>query len=167
MGEEAIESKAAAASIQVKLQRLEGIRLETGEDASAVTFDVDVKMEEESRTGGELVVSFLLSISTKPSLVKFEAGGKATVTGDQKAFEAALEVDPESNVPKVLHTIYQKVFTSIFLLSALMDVPYPPPDLLHSPVQTRDLQPGASPEAGETRPEDQMAAGEAGQVARQ
>lgn len=163
MGEEAIESKAAAASIQVRLQRLEGVRLETGEDANAVKFDVDVKMEEESRMGDELIINFLLSISTNPSLVKFEASGIATVTGGQKAFESVLEVDPETNVPKVLHTIYQKIFTSIFLLSTLIDSPYPPPDLLHSPVQTRDLQEevlqGEGPqEEVEVRSEDQVAA---------
>lgn len=167
MEEGTIESKTDAASIQVKLQRLEGIRLETGEDANAITFDVDVKMEEQSRTGGALVISFLLSISTKPSLVKFEAGGTATVTGGQKAFEAALEVDPETNVPKVLHTIYQHAFTSLFLLSTMINSPYPPPDLLHSPVQTRDLQAEAPQEAAEARPEDQVAAEASEQDAQQ
>ena len=141
----------------MKLQRLEGVRLETGEDANAVKFDVDVKMEEESRTGDELNIRFLLNISTKPSLVKFEAGGIATVTGGQKAFEAALEADPETNVPRVLHNIYQHIFTSIFLLSTLIDSPYPPPDLLHSPVQTRDLE-EATQGVNETQPEDQVAA---------
>jgi len=147
----------------VKLQRLEGVRLETGEDAGTITFDVDVKLEEESRTGGELVLSFLLSISTKPSLVKFEAGGIATITGGQKDFEAALEVDPESNVPKVLHTIYQHVFTSLFLLSTLINSPYPPPDLLHAPVQTHELPSEAPQGAAEMRTEDQAAVDQAAQ----
>jgi hypothetical protein len=167
MGEGAIESKAAAASIQVKLQRLEGVRLETGEDATTVKFDVDVKLEEQSRSGGELVLNFLLSISTKPSLVKFEAAGTATVKGGEKAFEAVLEVDPESNVPKVLHTIYQHAFTSLFLLSTMINSPYPPPDLLHSPMQTRDLPEEVPQEAAEARPEDQIAAEAAEQEAQQ
>lgn len=151
----------------MKLQRLEGVRLETGEDAGAVTFDVNVKMDELSRTGDSLTLSFLLSISTRPGLVKFEVGGTATVTGGQKAFESALEEDPESNVPKVLHTIYQHSFTSLFLLSTLIDSPYPPPDLLHSPVQTKELglrapppraSKGEAAEGSELRPEDQVAA---------
>jgi len=148
----------------VKLQRLEGVRLETGEDANSVKFDVDVQMEEESRTGDELTIRFLLSISTKPSLVKFEAGGIATVTGGKKAFDAALEANPETNVPRVLHTIYQHIFTSIFLLATLIDSPYPPPNLLHAPTETRDLGDEAPAEA---RPEDQAAAQAAGQGAQQ
>jgi hypothetical protein len=85
-------------------------------------------------------LSFLLSISTKPSLVKFEAGGTATITGGQNAFDAALETDEETKVPKVLHTIYQHTFTSLFLLSTLIDSPYPPPDLIHAPKQMRELE---------------------------
>jgi len=171
MGEGIIESQAPNASIQVRVKRLEGVRLETGEDTGAVTFNVDVKMDELSRTGDSLTLSFLLSISTRPGLVKFEVGGTATITGGQKAFESVLEEDPESNVPKVLHTIYQQSFTSLFLLSTLIDSPYPPPDLLHSPVQTKELglgapAPGASmgevaeetTEGAELRPEDQVAA---------
>lgn len=176
MGVGIIESQAPNASIQVKLQRLEGVRLETGEDAGAVTFDVDVKMDELSRTGDSLTLSFLLSISTRPGLVKFEVSGTATVTGGQKAFESALEEDPDSNVPKVLHTIYQHSFTSLFLLSTLIDSPYPPPDLLHSPVQTKELglgapTPGASTSKAakgvELKPEDQVAAEAAEEEAQQ
>jgi len=141
---------------------------------------VDVNLDELSRTGDSLTLSFLLSISTKPSLVKFEAGGTATVTGGQKAFEKVLEEDSESNVPKVLHTIYQRAFTSLFLLSTLLDSPYPPPDLLHSPVHTRELETEASAEeatmeeaaeaateGAEVRPEDQVAAEVAEQDAQQ
>jgi len=85
-------------------------------------------------------LGFLLSISTKPSLVKFEAGGTATITGGQNAFDAALETDEETKVPKVLHTIYQHTFTSLFLLSTLIDSPYPPPDLIHAPKKIRELE---------------------------
>jgi hypothetical protein len=125
--------------IRLRLNKLEGVRIDTGETPPSVTFDVDVKMDEDSRTNDELTVSFLLTISTKPSLAQFEAGGIAIISGGRGAFDAALEVDPISNVPRLLHTIYQRVFTSLFVISSLLDTPYPPPDLLHSPTETRDL----------------------------
>jgi len=101
-------------------------------------------------------LSFLLSISTKPSLVKFEAGGTATITGGQNAFDDALETDKETKVPKVLHTIYQHTFTSLFLLSTLIDSPYPPPDLIHSPKQMRELEDnGSLQEEDSAEPETQ------------
>jgi len=101
-------------------------------------------------------LSFLLSISTKPSLVKFEAGGTATITGGQNAFDDALETDKETKVPKVLHTIYQHTFTSLFLLSTLIDSPYPPPDLIHAPKQMRELEDnGSLQEEDSAEPETQ------------
>ncbi len=127
------------APIRLRLNKLEGVRIETEETPPSITFDVDVKMDEEGRTNDELTVSFLLTISTKPSLAQFEVGGIAVITGGRGAFDAALEVDPVSNVPRLLHTIYQRAFTSLFVISSLLDTPYPPPDLLHSPTETRDL----------------------------
>jgi hypothetical protein len=110
-------------------------------------------------------LSFLLSISTKPSLVKFEAGGTATVTGGQNAFDAALETDDETKVPKVLHTIYQHAFTSLFLLSTLIDSPYPPPDLIHAPKQMRELEDDSSNQEEDTpEPETEMETPPAEQV---
>lgn len=114
-------------------------------------------MDEQRRSGDEVTINFLLSVSTKPSLVKFEVGGTATVSGEPAAIKEALEVDPESNVPKILHNIYQNAFTSIFVISTLIRSPYPSPTLLHSPVQTRELQAEASQNEAVTRPEDQVA----------
>jgi hypothetical protein len=127
----------------VKLDKIEGSRIDAGTNPDTVIFDVDVKMDEESRTNDELTVSFLLNINTKPSLVEFGVGGTATISGGRSAFDAALEVDEESKVPKVLHHIYQRAFTSLFVLSNLLETPYPPPDLIHAPSEVRDLRPEA------------------------
>lgn len=96
-------------------------------------------MDEETRTNDELTLRFLLIITTKPSLVKYEVGGLAIIKGGINAFDSALIIDENSGVPKVLHTIYQKVFTSVYIVASLMDSPYPPPDLIHAPRKTRDL----------------------------
>jgi len=61
-------------------------------------------------------------------------------------------MDEETSVPKVLHVIYQQVFTSLYLLASLIETPYPPPDLIHSPTETREMN------AGFMRPEDQIVA---------
>ena len=141
MGEIDIESKVGTAPIRIKLDRLVGVRTSVGESPGSVVFNVDVKMDEESRTNEELTISFLITISTKPSLVQFEVGGTAVVTGGRAVFDSALEVDEESSVPRVLHTIYQRIFTPLFVLSNMLETPYPPPDLIHSPSETRQLGP--------------------------
>ena len=134
-----MESIVGVAPIRVKLGKVEGTRIDTGVTPDSVAFDVDVSMDEEHRTNGELTLTFNLTIRTKPSLVKFEIGGTAVISGGREAFDAALEMDEESSVPKVLHFVYQRVFTSLYLLAAQLEVPYPPPDLLHAPSETRDI----------------------------
>jgi hypothetical protein len=137
------------APIRVKLSRIEGSKIDTGVTPDSVTFDVDVNMDEENRTNEELTITFNLKISTKPTLVKFEVGGTAVISGGREVFDAALEMDEESSVPKVLHLVYQRVFTSLYLIAAQLEVPYPPPDLLHSPSESRNLE-------SESLPEDQL-----------
>jgi len=153
-----MESVVGLAPIRVMLSRVEGAKIETGVIPESVAFDVDVSMDEDSRTNEELNIAFTLTISTKPTLVKYVVGGKAVVSGGKAAFDAVLEMDDEASVPKILHIIYQKVFTSLYLVASQIDCPYPPPDLLHSPAMARELEAGAYPE-------DQLAAEQAFQTA--
>jgi hypothetical protein len=139
------------APIRVKLSRVEGSKIDTGVTPDSVTFDVDVSMDEEDRTNEELTITFNLKINTKPTLVKFEVEGTAVISGGREAFDVALEMDEESSAPKVLHLVYQQVFTSLYLIAAQLEVPYPPPDLLHSPSEIRNLE-------SESLPEDQLVA---------
>ena len=145
-----MESIVGVAPIRVKLGKVEGTRIDTGATPDSVAFDVDVNLDEENRTNGELTLTFNLTIRTKPPLVKFEVGGTAVISGGREAFDAALEMDEESSVPKVLHFVYQRVFTSLYLIAAQLEVPYPPPDLLHAPSETRDI-------GVESPPEEQVA----------
>jgi hypothetical protein len=145
------------APIRVKLSRVEGSKIDTGVTPDSVTFDVDVNMDEENRTNDELTVTFNLKISTKPTLVRFEVGGTAVISGGREAFDAALEIDEKSSAPKVLHLVYQRVFTSLYLIAAQLEVPYPPPDLFHSPSASRDL-------GVDSLPEEQMATQQAAQA---
>ena len=78
------------------------------------------------------MVFFVLSVGTKPRVVKFELEGYATLTGREEALGKMLEVDPKTSVPFVFHRVYQHSFMAIYLLATLMDTIYPPPDLLFS-----------------------------------
>ena len=111
---------------------MQGVKLGGGEKFSALNFDVNAKLEEKERRSGRLVVGFILTIKTKPSVVKFNVEGLATLTGKNPAIEKLLEVDPKTKIPLLLHKVYQRVFMDTFLLATLLGTPYPPPDLLFS-----------------------------------
>jgi len=111
---------------------LRGVKLGGGEESSVLNFDVNAKLEEKERRSGRLVVGFVLTVGTKPSVVKFEIEGVATLEGKNPDIEKLLEVDPKTKVPLLLHRVYQHVFMSTFLLAALLDTSYPPADLFFS-----------------------------------
>jgi len=99
-------------------------------------FDVNAKLEEQKRTSGHVALAFNLTITTKPSVAKYATTGIVTLEGSLQDINKRLETNPKTKVPQILFTVYQHVFSSIYLLSSVLDMPYPPPDLLH-PMQER------------------------------
>ena len=78
-----------------------------------------------------MTLNFELSISTKPNVVKYYTTGSVTLVGKPDDIKKKLEVNPKTKIPQILFTIYQHVFNTIYMLSATLNTPYPPPDLLH------------------------------------
>lgn len=140
VGEGEIEpSEMSEVEVRFEIKHLEGTRTGSLADYSAVKFDIKVDMREEERRGEQLMINFHLSVTTKPSVAKFEVGGIATIIGPERAITPLLEPDPETQVPPILHTVYQRTFTALFLLSSIMESPYPPPDLLYTSKGERSL----------------------------
>lgn len=97
-----------------------------------VTFDVKAKLEEKERKSQMSIVGFSLFLSTKPSIVKLQVDGIATLTGKDTDIQKMLEVDSETRMPMLFQRIYQAAFTAMYLMSSLLNTPSPPNDLLHS-----------------------------------
>ncbi|MDH7477006.1 MAG: hypothetical protein QHH17_01335 [Candidatus Bathyarchaeota archaeon] len=121
--------------------------------AESVNFDVKAKLEERERKSQTVILDFKLFLTTKPSLVKFEIEGMATLSGKDAEINKMLEVDPETKVPYVFQRIYQTVFTAMYLLSTILNVPPPPQDLLFprkEGIPVEDITVKIAPEAAET-----------------
>jgi hypothetical protein len=93
---------------------------------------VKARLEERERKSQMVIVGFNLFLNTKPSIVKFEVEGTATLTGKDIEINKMLEVDPETKVPYVFQRVYQYVFAAMYLLSTILNAPPPPHDLLFS-----------------------------------
>lgn len=89
-------------------------------------------MEEKDRKSQMVVVGFNLFLTTKPTLVKFEAEGTATLTGKDAEINKMLEIDPETKVPYVFQKVYQNAFAAMYLLSTILNAPAPPHNLFFS-----------------------------------
>jgi hypothetical protein len=120
-------------SVKVDIASLVGLRLGgKGSGVETVNFDVKAKLEEKERKSQMVVVGFSLFLTTKPSIVKFEVEGMATLTGKDAEINKMLEVDPETKVPYVFQRVYQYAFTAMYLMSTILNAPPPPQDLLFS-----------------------------------
>lgn len=120
------------ASVKVEITSLVGVRLSDKGGVETVNFDVKAKLEERERKSQTVVVGFSLFLATKPSIVKFEVEGTATLTGKDAEINKMLEVDPETKVPYVFQRVYQNAFTAMYLMSTILNSPSPPQDLLFS-----------------------------------
>ncbi|MEM3783564.1 MAG: hypothetical protein QXY88_00830 [Candidatus Bathyarchaeia archaeon] len=117
-------------SVKVDTTSIVGIKLDVKGGVGAVNFDVKAKLEEKERRSQMVVVGFSLQLTTKPSIVKFEIEGTATLTGKDTEINKMLEIDSETKVPYVFQKVYQNTFTAMYLLSTILNVPPPPIDLL-------------------------------------
>lgn len=129
-------------------------------------------MEEKERRSGWINLSFALSVGTKPSIVKYEVEGLASLKGKNSDIEKMLEVNPETQIPLVFNSVYQQVFMAMYLLATLINAPYPPPNLLPTHQQQMPVAPlgeGVQPLSASPAPADRQispterASGEAGQ----
>jgi len=141
------------ASVKVEITSLVGVRLDVKGIAENINFDVKAKLAERERKSQTVILDFKLFLTTKPSLVKFEVEGIATLSGKDAEINKMLEVDPETKVPYIFQRIYQTAFTAMYLLSTILNVPPPPQNLLFSRkegIPVEDVTVKIAPEAAES-----------------
>ena len=127
-------------SVKVEIVHFSGYRLDAKGIVESVEFNVRARLEEKERKSQIVTVSFSLLVMSKPSIVKFEVDGTATMTGKDEDIRKMLEIDPDTRVPYVLPRVYQHAFTAMYLLSTILNTPPPPQDLLNSKQQTGPVQ---------------------------
>ena len=145
---------------------MRGVKLKDRLEILELNFDINAKLEEKERRSGKRVVGFVLTVGTKPSISKFEVEGLATIEGKNPEIEKLLEVNPKTKIPLLLNRVYQKVFTSTYLLANLLDTAYPPPDVLSvgemvKPAVNSNVETG---EKEETKPEEKRTAKKKGKT---
>lgn len=88
-------------------------------------FQVYAKIDEESRKDSRLVVSFLLTLNDAKGAVTYEFRGICAITGSTADFEAIMEAHKDSRIPKILDTIYQRLYPVVYMLAGMTTSSYP------------------------------------------
>jgi hypothetical protein len=117
-------------------------------------FQVYAKIDEETRKDNQLVASFLVTLNDVRGSVTYEFRGTSNVTGSAADFESIMGAQKDSRVPKILDTIYQRLYPVIFMLAGMTTSSYPQSVALMTemvasePIQIhQEVAPAATPAA--------------------
>lgn len=97
---------------------------------------------------------------------KYVVTGIIKLEGSMQDVNKRLEANPKTKIPQVLFTVYQHVFSSIYILSSVLGTPYPPPDLLHPMQEKIQILPeNGENGAAQSKEEEKSEAHQAGKAA--
>ena len=88
-------------------------------------FQVYAKIDEESRKDNLLLVSFLVTMNEIKGSVTYEFRGSCSITGSSADFESIMGASKDSRVPKILDTLYQRLYPVVFMLAGLTTSSFP------------------------------------------
>jgi hypothetical protein len=107
----------------------------------ASNFQVYAKIDEESRKDNHLALSFLLTLNDVRGSVTYEFRGVCSIIGTSADFEAIMEAHKDSRVPRILDTIYHRLYPVVFMLAGMTTSSYPQSiALLTEMVSTEPIQ---------------------------
>ena len=120
----------------VQLDSLDAKKTGLRTPSEELFFDINAKLEEQKKSNDQVDLAYELDITTKPNVVRYVVSGTVKLEGSNSEIKKKLEVNPKTKIPQILFAVYQHLFSSIYILSSILDTPYPPPDLLH-PMQEK------------------------------
>jgi hypothetical protein len=117
--------------IAVVVESLDGTRLtEKANENAKSNYSLNVSLSEKERYSETLVLNFALELTSQPPAGKFKVAGTATLKGTKDEIKDGITAPDGSRPPPVLNTVYERVYSTIYVLSGALNVPHPMPNLL-------------------------------------
>lgn len=117
--------------ITVLLESVDGVRLsEKATENMISNYSLNVSLSEKDRTSDALVLAFSLELSSQPQAARLKVAGAATLKGTKDEIKEGITAHDESKPPPVLVTIYERVYSTLYLVATALRVPSPMPNLL-------------------------------------
>jgi hypothetical protein len=117
--------------VVVSVAKIEGVRLSDKVDANLKSnYTLNVSLSEKHRRPDGLTLTFGLELKGSPDVAKITVAGVAKVVGPETEVNESLAPQGNSSPPKVVETIYEKVYGLIYTIAGSLNVPAPLPNLL-------------------------------------
>jgi len=89
-----------------------------------------VSLAERDRSTEHLVLSYSMELTSQPPTARFKVSGSATLKGTREEIKEGITAPDSNRPPPVLVTIYERIYSTIYLLAGALKVPHPMPNLL-------------------------------------
>ena len=117
--------------VAVLVERVEGARLsEKASENAQSSYNLNVSLSERDRASGELVLSFTLELTCQPPVARIAVTGIATLKGSKDEVANEITAPDDTNPPKILVTVYERVYGLLYLVAGSLKVPHPMPNLI-------------------------------------
>lgn len=118
-------------AVSVQMETLDAIKLsEKANENANSNYSLSVSLSEKDRSTEELVLSYTLELTSQPQAAKFKVSGTATLKGSKDEIREGITAPEESKPPPVLIIIYERIYSTLYVLSGALKVPHPMPNLL-------------------------------------
>jgi len=117
--------------VSVLLEGVDAERLsEKASENANSNYSLNVSLSEKDRSLEALVLAFILELTSQPQTARFKVAGNATLKGTRDDIKEAITAPDENMPPPILLIIYERVYSTLYLLSSALKVPHPLPNLL-------------------------------------
>ena len=117
--------------VSVLMETIDAIRLsdKATENANS-NYSLNVSLSEKDRSSEQLVLSFTLELTSQPQAAKFKIAGSATLKGTKDEIREGITAPDDTKPPPILVTVYERVYSTLYVVAGALKVPHPMPNLL-------------------------------------
>ena len=76
------------------------------------------------------MLAFSLELTSQPQTARIKVSGSATLKGTKEEIKEGITAPYDSKPPPELVTIYERIYSTIYVLAGALKVPHPMPNLL-------------------------------------
>ena len=117
--------------ISVALENVDAVRLsDKATENTNSNYSLNVSLAEKDRSTEALVLTFTLELTSQPQAARFKLTGNATLKGTRDEIKECITAPDESRPPPVLVTVYERLYSTLYVLAGALKVPHPMPNLL-------------------------------------
>jgi hypothetical protein len=117
--------------IAVMIEGVDAVRLsEKVNENTNSNYALNVSLSEKDRTPEALVLGFSIELTSQPQAARFKVSGSATLKGTKDEIKEGITAPDDNKPPPVLITVYERIYSTLYVLAGALKVPHPLPNLL-------------------------------------